>query len=307
MHQPTLDEAVARWVLQSVGPESQISRVTPLAGATSSSLYRIGIEGRDRAYSVVLRLFTDNEWLRHEPDLALHEAASLGRAGEVSVPTPELIAFDEDGASCRTPAVLMTEVPGAVDLRPRDLDAWLDRMAEALVAVHRVAATTFPWTYRIYNDVRRLQPPAWSSLTDLWSEAIRLAQGPPPPVRPVFIHRDYHPVNVLWENDRLSGIVDWVNACRGPAGIDVGHCRLNLALVSGVDTANAFLAHYQARAGQRFDYHPYWDVLSMLEFLPGPPEVYRGWLDFGLTHLTPALVQQRLEDYLLSLVACWRG
>ncbi|MFD0682267.1 MULTISPECIES: hypothetical protein [unclassified Paenibacillus] len=29
-------------------------------------------------------------------------------------------------------------------------------------------------------------------------------------------------------------IKPWVNACRGPAGIDIGHCRLNPAMLFGV-------------------------------------------------------------------------
>jgi len=307
MNRSPLDQAVTRWVLEALGPHTRVSGVTPLAGATSSSLYRIGIEGRDRAWNVILRLFTNSEWLRDEPKLARHEAESLIKAGEVAVNTPELIAFDESGGSCGVPAVLMTELPGAVDLRPRDQEEWLGRMADALVRVHEVSATAFPWTYFTYNDLSALTPPKWSSLAGPWGDAIRFAQGQPPETRPTFIHRDYHPVNVLWEDGRVSGIVDWVNACRGPAGIDVGHCRLNLALLAGVDAADAFLALYRAEAGSAFAYHPYWDVVSMLEFLPGPPEVYQGWVDFGLTQLTPDLMKQRLEAYLLSLVGRLHG
>lgn len=44
---------------------------------------------------------------------------------------------------------------------------------------------------------------------------------PRPQVKPCFIHRDYHPTNILWVDDKVSGVVDWVNACRGPAGIDI--------------------------------------------------------------------------------------
>jgi hypothetical protein len=107
---------------------------------------------------------------------------------------------------------------------------------------------------------------------------------------------------VLWQEGRISGIVDWVNACHGPAGIDVGHCRLNLALLMGVAAADQFLAEYQAAAGSAFAYHPYWDLVSLLEFLPGPPAVFRGWIDYGVTHLTPGLMVERIEEYLLSLL-----
>jgi Ser/Thr protein kinase RdoA (MazF antagonist) len=53
----------------------------------------------------------------------------------------------------------------------------------------------------------------------------------------VFLHRDYHPGNLLWNDGSLSGIVDWAFSCRGPRGVDVAHTRWNLALVDIVAAA----------------------------------------------------------------------
>ncbi|MHB9146768.1 MAG: phosphotransferase family protein [Symbiobacteriia bacterium] len=297
-----LSDQTITWVLDACGPGAGLTAITPLAGATSSSLYRIGVSAGGHARNVVLRLFTNEAWLRLEPDLARHEGESLRQAASLDVPAPQLMAFDETGAACGVPAVLMTEVPGRVELRPQAMGDWLGQMAAALVPVHQLQAPDHRWNYRTYNDLTTLTVPAWSKGPSVWAEAIRFAQGPRPETRTSFIHRDYHPVNVLWEGDRLSGIVDWVNACRGPAGIDVGHCRLNLALLYGVEVADAFLTDYQALASREFTYHPYWDIVSALEFLPGPPEVYRGWVDFGMAHLTEDMIAERIDAYMRSLV-----
>lgn len=117
-----------------------------------------------------------------------------------------------------------------------------------------------------------------------------------------FIHRDYHPTNVLWSNNKVSDVVDWVNACLGPVGIDIGHCRLNLAQLYDVATADAFLHAYSKYAEPQFQYEPYWDLLSLIDILFGPPTVYPCWPAFGVTELTDALVTERLENYMLSLV-----
>ncbi|MGG6311230.1 hypothetical protein [Paenibacillus macerans] len=44
------------------------------------------------------------------------------------------------------------------------------------------------------------------------------------------------------------------------------------------------------------------------EMLPGPPEVYRDWIDTGLGGLTPRLIARRLDEYAESLVRkmAWR-
>src|SRR5258707_1164666 len=83
-----------------------------------------------------------------------------------------------------------------------------------------------------------LVPPAWSQKPAAWARAIEVLLAGPPPAPAVFIHRDYHPLNVLWQAGAISGVVDWINACRGPAGVDVAHCRTNLAQMYGPAAAD---------------------------------------------------------------------
>ena len=80
----------------------------------------------------------------------------------------------------------------------------------------------------------------------------------------MFVHRDYHPGNVLWEAGRLSGIVDWVNASVGSPWADVGHCRVNIASELGPRAADRFLDLYRAVSGRVDDYHPYWDISAAI-------------------------------------------
>ena len=131
---------------------------------------------------------------------------------------------------------------------------------------------------------------------------IDIALGPEPAYRACFLHRDYHPVNLLFQDGRISGVVDWVNACVGPAGVDVAHCRGNLVTMYGVAVADRFLDYYQALAGDTFRYDPYWDIASLVDGLPDEPGVYPPWATFGL-HVTDAMAQERVEAWLLSLVA----
>ncbi len=299
----TLTQFALRWIADAVGPGAKVQSTRVLAGATSSTLYSVDVSRGGRGMGLVLRRFTNAEWLAEEPDLARHEAASLEKATEADVPTPELIAWDEDGAFCGVPAILMTRLPGSVELRPLDFDDWLYRLAEALVSVHVVDVGTFPWRYAPYNDVSRLKVPAWSRHPGLWEKTIDIVNGPWPEARACFIHRDYHPTNVLWQNGRVSGIVDWPNACRGPAGLDVAWCRGNLVGLYGVAAADRFLQAYQSLAGSSFDYHPYWDLLQIIEVLPGPPGVYAPWIDFGIRNLSAEIVRERLDEYLVSLMA----
>jgi len=291
-----------RWVADSVGAGATIRAVSPLAGATSSLLHSIEVIYQGRVVKTVLRQFVDADWLAVEPDLARHEAASLNKAASANVPTPTLIAYDEKGDVCSMPSTLVTLLPGAVDLKPADFDHWLRGMAAALRCVHKIEAVDFPWEYFPYNDLAQLQVPDWSAFPEHWAKAIEIVQGPIPRARECFIHRDYHPNNVLWQGSRISGVVDWVNACRGAPGIDVGWCRQNLAGLYGVAAADRFLEAYLTEAGADFEYHPFWDLITLIEHLPGPPGIYPGWPAFGINHLDEELVRARIDDYLTNLI-----
>ncbi|WP_068774808.1 phosphotransferase family protein [Paenibacillus sp. FJAT-26967] len=297
-----LPDHVLQWVVNAADPQADVVSIQRLYGGISSLMHSITLNNSGIEKSFVLRQLTNKEWLSEEPDLALHEAESLRWAAQIQVPTPEAIAFDGTGEASGVPAVLMTRLEGSVVLSPPDRELWVDGMAEALALVHRTDAEGFPWAHFRYNDPMTVQKPLWSRHPHLWEEAFKIIREAPPAVQPCFIHRDYHPANVLWKDHAVSGIVDWVNACRGPAGIDVGHCRVDLAQMFGVETADAFLGAYISHAGRAFTYQPYWDLVSLVDILFGTPEVYAGWTDLGMTGLTNELIIERLDDYLVSLL-----
>jgi len=181
------------------------------------------------------------------------------------VPTPRLVAVDEDGGEAGEPAVLMTRLPGVVVWDPVEVEPFLRTLAEILPAVHAtplgpdVALPDFA-SYRV--QLRRA--PRWARRPYVWERGIELLDGPPPGDERLIIHRDYHPGNVLWARDELGGVVDWVNASIGSPWADVGHCRVNLAGELGQAAADRFLELFRVAAGRDDVYHPYWDISAVL-------------------------------------------
>jgi aminoglycoside phosphotransferase (APT) family kinase protein len=296
-----LSHNVRSWI--ETAAEGRVISVAVLPGATSSALHRVEVERNGKHLGLVLRRFTNDDWVRAEPDLALREAVSLQHAARAGLPAPELVAIDKDGSYCGVPATLVTLVQGEVVLLPANRQEWIRGLAHAAAQIHRVDAAGFRWKYRRYNDRDSLQVPQWSQQQDAWRKAIDLVQDAAPSYRESFVHRDYHPSNVLWSNGRVSGVVDWVNACRGPAGIDVAWCRHNLANLHGVSAADDFLSAYIEAAGSDFEYDPYWDFMSVVELLPGPPSMHKGWRAAGVPNISNAVMRERVDLYVESLVA----
>jgi aminoglycoside phosphotransferase (APT) family kinase protein len=214
-----------------------------------------------------------DNWLAREPDLAAREADALSFLAASTIPAPHLVACDTDGSVAGSPAVLMTRLHGRVRVEPSSRG--MPTFAALLPAIHAVKPSGIPAArrYEPYNIVADLRPPAAARNTRLWERAIQRYHDGPPPHEPTFIHRDFHSGNVLWRDRGVTGVVDWIECCVGPAAADVGHCRHNLADGASFDAADAFLRAWQAVAGVD-SYDPWWDLVSIVDWLPpaGEPE-----------------------------------
>jgi aminoglycoside phosphotransferase (APT) family kinase protein len=186
---------------------------------------------------------------------------------DTPVPAPRSRALDANGRECGFPAHLMSLLPGGVDVDRVDAVS-LDRLADLLATIHDVSPTIEVRTYQSWAWEAKYMVPSWATDPDLWEEAFALLRTDAPEYEPCFIHRDFQPRNVLWSDDQVSGVVDWVETSIGPAWLDVAHCCTNIAIRHGSEAADLFAAAYVDRTGG--EPQPYFDVMDIVGFLPPP-------------------------------------
>jgi hypothetical protein len=250
------------WVERTAGAGARVTGGRRLHGGITSSVHRLSLRLRGGAFTqVVLKRFTDPDW-DDMPAVARNEAATLAAVEAMPVPAPRLLGASPDGADTDgVPSLLMTRAPGRVWLTPPDLDAWIHQLSALLPVVHAGAA-----------DLSTGQPRDSDALTVLrsarrphiWTAAKRVIATEPPTGDAVFVHGDYQHFNVLWSRGRLSALVDWSSSRFGPPDLDVGHCRLNLAVLYSAEVAERFRHAYESEAGRRVE--PWWDVHQLLAF-----------------------------------------
>ncbi|MFC0626703.1 phosphotransferase family protein [Kribbella deserti] len=285
-------DSTSLWIEQQTG--EKIENVARLTGGWTSEMRRVDTATR----SLVLRSFVSEFFRRHADGLLTREADILRLLGETDVPAASLVAVDPTGASCADPSLLMTLLPGRICL---DDPGITSALAAQLVAIHQVEVdgSTRPRDYQAWTSPERVRLPEGAGA--VWTAAVDVIRGEPPAYKGVFLHRDYHPGNVLFEQGRISGIVDWVETSWGPADLDVAHCSTALALLHGPEVGLAFPAAYVA-AGGSLTQDKYWYFLDTLGFAPDAEKVAVPWRQCGREDLTPALLQERLENYLTGLL-----
>jgi aminoglycoside phosphotransferase (APT) family kinase protein len=290
-----LPPAVLAWAGAALGHE--VDEAAPITGGITGAMWHVVAGDAE----VVLRwLDPAHPHAADAPDWVLREALGCRAVTAAPLPAPRLVASDLDGRATGGWANLTTHLPGAVRL-DRLGPAAIEALAQVAVAVHAVRVDEPlrppPFASWVPTPVR---VPSWSRRPALWAEAIERHEQPAPATPQHLVHRDFHPGNVLWEGDAVTGLIDWAEAAWGPSDLDVAHAAANFAMLHSLDDALAFTAAYE-RQGGRLDPDPearrYWTSLDALGFLPEPLVVVS-----ELVRRRPDLdadgVRRRLEDLL---------
>jgi aminoglycoside phosphotransferase (APT) family kinase protein len=221
--------AALAWVSRSLGGAA-VAGVEAIPGGSSSAMHRLRLRHGRSGDTVVLRRYVRAGIVNEEPGIAEHEARTLDLVAASAVATPTLLAVDADADHADVPALVMSDLPGRPAWYSRDTDRWVPALAEAAAAIHDLAVpsgTALP-ACAGYRQ-RSYDPPGWAGDPSVWDRAAALFHDRSRvPSETRFIHRDFHPGNVLWHRRQVTGVVDWQAACVGSPSIDVAHCRMNL-------------------------------------------------------------------------------
>nr|WP_205857677.1 aminoglycoside phosphotransferase family protein [Phytoactinopolyspora endophytica] len=287
----------------------RIVRTEALHGGITAEMRRLAIGTRDGGTrDLVLRTFVNVE---HAEDWLNREAGALTLLTGTDVPAPGLVAVDPTAAHCEYPSLLMTHLAGRAVLDDEGLERRVPLLARQLVAIHALRPAERPREYVALTTADTVVVPKGADGA-AWAAAIDVIRKPAPPYAGRFLHRDFHPGNVLFDvpprrpaGARITGVVDWATTSWGPADLDVAHCSTNLALLHGPAWGLRFAEAYEeaggvlaAAASERL----YWRVRDGLAFSEEVHSASQPWREAGRTELTTRTVEQRLDAYVTALM-----
>ncbi|KND23343.1 aminoglycoside phosphotransferase [Streptomyces acidiscabies] len=282
------------WVNQCLDPGEQIVGVEVLHGGITAEMRWLTIRTRDGGTrGLVLRTCVRDEGQLHR------EAETLSLLAGTGVPAPALVAVDVTAGS-----LLMTYLPGRTYLDDKGVAGRVPLLARQLVAIHALRPTERPPTYTARTTADTVVIPP-NADTAAWAAAIDVIRDPAPPYEGRFLHRDFHPGNVLFDVPlRITGVIDWATASWGPADLDVAHCSTNLALLHGPEWGRRFVEAYEEAGGVLGESgRLYWRVRDALAFSEDVRSVARAWRETGRTELTTQVVEERLDAYVSGLMS----
>src|SRR5579875_2670988 len=116
-------------MIAEVARGAGVRRGRPIGGGLASETCAVDTTAGD----FVVKLFRPHRFAEARP-----EWERLNFAGRViGAPVPTPIAFDAGGRWFGPPALVMSRLPGRVDVNPADPDRWLRQLAYTLAAIHQ--------------------------------------------------------------------------------------------------------------------------------------------------------------------------
>jgi len=262
------------WVAASMGLGTRVAGYRRLTCGVCSAVHRVSVERRGVRRFVVLRQYPGGLGLQRASE---REIANLGVVADSGLPVPKILATDVAGASTGgSPSLLMTRLPGHVDLNPAEPRSWMMRIAGITAQLHSLdlpARLFRPWTDSWIGPLDGRKVPVGAPRPAVWKAAFEAMAATPPEDTAVFLHGDFLPVNMLWSRGRITGLTDWNGVHRGSRAFDVGHCRRYLAALYSPEWSEQLRSLYESIAGVTLD--PWWDLYALLHYDDSQPKWIR--------------------------------
>jgi aminoglycoside phosphotransferase (APT) family kinase protein len=266
-------------LLAEIAPGCSLMGIELLPGSYSNYTHLVtarSADGSDLGF-VIRRYAIFGSYDRGEKARREFKALELVQRHDIPVPTP--LYLDETGATLGMPGIVTSYVPGELLFSPTDALERARTLATMLAKIHSVpcgneakdflldANAEASWFCRSDDvpDYMRAHPDGkmvWEVTRDLYPDLHEVPPG--------LVHIDYWSGNVLWEDGRITAIVDWEEAAYGDPGIDVAYCRMDMCLSGMGYMADEFLKAYEAEMGMRVANLGFWELAAAVRPMFAP-------------------------------------
>jgi aminoglycoside phosphotransferase (APT) family kinase protein len=238
-------------VLEALGFSGQTS-IASVSGGADAAIWRVTRGEEDYA----LRVLRSDQ-----ADQARRESVTMTAAKAAGIPVPRVIAT---GTWQDRPALLLKWSPG---------DALRQVLSEHPVAFRRSRALGVEFG-RAQAAIHAISPPAELSASERrWEDwagqdvdlQACLAGLRPQPA--AMLHLDYHPLNVLVANGKVTAILDWANSRAGDPRADIARTFSILRLIPRQPGLSGAFERVQRRAFERGWLRGYQEVAGPIDNL----------------------------------------
>ena len=224
-------------------PGARIKSASVLTGGVSADVYRLNLHlANGNQETLVLRVHGSTH-SGHGAELEFQLLKALHEAG---VPVPEPLYVSQAVEQGTDPFLLMRFIAGSSEIPSDQLAGRVELMAKALADIHCVPTDSLPVLPQRLNPLPEVfeflpEGEAWQELKPLLNSLGNTDYDQTPRL----LHGDFWPENLLWNDGRIAGILDWEDSALGDPMADVAGARVELRYLFGHSVMDQFTQAYQ--------------------------------------------------------------
>ncbi len=250
-------------------PRARLKSHRSLPGGYSADVTVLEVEAGDGTLRKLIHRLHGAVDLQQNPNVAADEFRVLQLTHAAGLATPAPVYLDATDPLFPSPSLVLEYAEGKTDLKPGDSAEYVTQMARELARIHRMdtAGRDLSFLLRVEDDCASAigKPPETPGVTAGERELIEMLAPCWPLLRnntPVVLHGDYWPGNTLWQDGRLTAIIDWEDTRRGDPLFDVSNARFEILMLFGAEIMDLFTRHYESLNPVDSGCLPWWDVYT---------------------------------------------
>ncbi len=250
-------------------PRARLKNHRSLPGGYSADVTVLEVEAGDGTLRKLIHRLHGAVDLQQNPNVAADEFRVLQLTHDAGLATPAPVYLDATDPLFPSPSLVLEYAEGKTDLKPADSAEYVMQMARELARIHRMdtAGRDLSFLLRVEDDCASAigKPPETPGVTEGERELIEMLAPCWPLPRnntPVVLHGDYWPGNTLWQDGRLTAIIDWEDTRRGDPLLDVSNARFEILMLFGAEIMDLFTRHYESLNPVDSGCLPWWDVYT---------------------------------------------
>lgn len=220
-------------------------------------------------------------------ETAKRETRALELMQRANIPAPAPIWVDSDGVFDEQ-AIIISFAEGEPELTPANPFDWAEQLANVLSRIHEVRFEG--------DDIDLFPPGAGQDIARVHDQPELILEHPlgehllrrrvvlaqrDIPSEPVFSHTDFWPGNTMWEDGKLTAVVDWDSPAIGDREMDVAYCALDIKYLGMDRVADHFVKSYREETGESLPNLTHWEAVGLCRPMPDIGEWVDAWVAMG--------------------------
>lgn len=292
-------------IAQRVKTGSTLIHTEALMGGASAQVILLDIRhlnGEMKKY--LLRVHSEIDRTRN-PHVASHEFKLLAALYAAGLPVPQPHYLDVSGEVFAIPYLVVDYIEGATHYAPQNLPNFLQQSVELLAKIHQIKQK-LPLGEGAALDFlsNRAEHVLWWIGYQPEQLDEELDEGPlRDTLRGLFplnqvnddalLHGDFWAGNLIWQDGKLVGVIDWEDAEIGDPLSDLSIARLDILWAFGQTAMQDFTRAYQTLM-PHLDYSnlPQWDLFSALRPANQLAAWAAMWKGYGRSDVTSTTMRE---------------